>query len=170
MFFSRNVVLAFVTLACSVNAIKITSPSNTTGWTTTGSQVIEWDVSPLALPLYALTHNLASLSCALYPSRYPTSTQFLFRLLIFLLTHRFTSHPQSVNTDPSNFTIQLILPSSPNDPKTLANQIETSSGSYTYTPDSNLDAGNQYRVNFVSSSNNGILAQSDYFEVKAGES
>jgi hypothetical protein len=31
--------------AASAAAIQVTAPSNTTGWTSTGAQVIEWDVS-----------------------------------------------------------------------------------------------------------------------------
>jgi hypothetical protein len=34
-------------LATAAAAITVTAPSNSTGWTSTGAQVIEWDVSPL---------------------------------------------------------------------------------------------------------------------------
>jgi len=33
-------------LATAAAAITVTAPSNSTGWTSTGAQVIEWDVSP----------------------------------------------------------------------------------------------------------------------------
>jgi hypothetical protein len=32
-------------LATAAAAITVTAPSNSTGWTSTGAQVIEWDVS-----------------------------------------------------------------------------------------------------------------------------
>jgi hypothetical protein len=90
-------------------------------------------------------------------------------------TFRHQRHPililQAVSTDPSKANIQLINPASPNDPITLAEEIDTSSGSYIYTPSSALTAGSQYRVNLVGVSNSqkGILAQSGYFEVKQGQ-
>lgn len=44
-------ILALLPLfALSVAAIKVTAPSNNTGWTTSGPQVIMWDVSPLLYP------------------------------------------------------------------------------------------------------------------------
>jgi hypothetical protein len=49
----------------------------------------------------------------------------------------------------------------------------TSDNSYTYTPDSDLAAAGQYRINFVQERSDGgeqILAQSEYFEVEAGTS
>jgi len=76
---------------------------------------------------------------------------------------------QSVSTDPSNFTIQLINPSNPNDPITIAENVQSSDHTYTYSPSSALTAADQYRVNFVSP-NAGILAQSNYFEVEQGAS
>ena len=77
---------------------------------------------------------------------------------------------QSVSTDPGNFTIQLISPNIPNAPTTLAKEVNTADGSYTYTPTSYVAVGQQYRVNFISTSSQaGILAQSDYFEVKQGD-
>jgi len=38
-------------LATAAAAITVTAPSNSTGWTSTGAQVIEWDVS-LSLPSF----------------------------------------------------------------------------------------------------------------------
>lgn len=77
---------------------------------------------------------------------------------------------QSVSSDPGNFTIQLISPSNPNAPTTLAKEVSTADGTYTYTPESALAAGDQWRVNIISSTNQaGILAQSDYFKVEQGD-
>jgi hypothetical protein len=46
----------------------------------------------------------------------------------------------------------------------------SSDKTYTYTPESALTVGGQWRVNIISSTNQaGILAQSDYFEVKQGD-
>ncbi|KAK1925319.1 hypothetical protein DB88DRAFT_483541 [Papiliotrema laurentii] len=113
--FFTTLALAF---ALGASAIQITTPSNSTGWESKGSQLIEWT---------------------------------------------------SVNTDPSNFTIQLIDPSKPNSPITIAQNVKTSDDSYIYTPSSDLAAGNQWRVNVVSDQG-GILAQSDYFAVTEGSS
>ena len=79
--------------------------------------------------------------------------------------------PQAVSTDPTQITIQVINPASPNSPVTIATNVTTSTGSYIYTPDSALTAGGQWRVNLVGTQNSqqGILAQSDYFEVKQGQ-
>ena len=55
----------------------------------------------------------------------------------------------------------------------IATGVMTSENSYTYTPDSDLAAADQYRINLVQQTegqSERILAQSDYFEVKAGES
>jgi hypothetical protein len=41
-------------LATAAAAITVTAPSNSTGWTSTGAQVIEWDVSLLFLFLFCL--------------------------------------------------------------------------------------------------------------------
>lgn len=51
----------------------------------------------------------------------------------------------------------------------IAESIETSAGSYTWTPAHTLAAG-QYRINAVSADpkNPGILAQSEYFSVGGG--
>jgi hypothetical protein len=49
-----STLIASLGLATAVSAITVTAPSNSTGWTSTGAQVIEWDVSPsffsLSLP------------------------------------------------------------------------------------------------------------------------
>jgi hypothetical protein len=45
MLYSTLFTIAFATAAA---AIKVTAPSNSTGWTSTGAQVIEWDVSLLS--------------------------------------------------------------------------------------------------------------------------
>ena len=80
------------------------------------------------------------------------------------------THIQSVSTDPQNVTIQVINPASPNSPQTIAQGVKTSDGSYIWSPSSALAAGQQWRVNLVGGSNTqGILAQSDYFEVKQGQ-
>jgi hypothetical protein len=47
--------------------------------------------------------------------------------------------------------------------------VDTSDGSYTYTPSSDLTAGSDWRVNLVAN-DGGILAQSDYFTVEEGTS
>jgi hypothetical protein len=39
-------------LATAAAAITVTAPSNSTGWTSTGAQVIEWDVSLVYLPFF----------------------------------------------------------------------------------------------------------------------
>ncbi|CAD6582795.1 MAG: hypothetical protein TREMPRED_003389 [Tremellales sp. Tagirdzhanova-0007] len=78
----------------------------------------------------------------------------------------------SVDTDPSTVTIQLITPSSPNNPITLATSVSTSSGSYTYNPNPGLTAGNGFRINFIADTDlvadSGILAQSGYFAATSG--
>ena len=51
MLYSTIFTLAMATAAA---AIKVTAPSNSTGWTSTGAQVIEWDVSPVSLSLFCL--------------------------------------------------------------------------------------------------------------------
>jgi hypothetical protein len=49
-------------LATAAAAITVTAPSNSTGWTSTGAQVIEWDVSLVSLPFFisfsSPVHNL----------------------------------------------------------------------------------------------------------------
>ena len=40
-----STLLTTLALATAANAIKVTAPSNSTGWTSSGAQVIEWDVS-----------------------------------------------------------------------------------------------------------------------------
>jgi hypothetical protein len=42
-----STLIASLGLATAVSAITVTAPSNSTGWTSTGAQVIEWDVSPV---------------------------------------------------------------------------------------------------------------------------
>ena len=46
MLYSTIFTLAMATAAA---AIKVTAPSNSTGWTSTGAQVIEWDVSTVSI-------------------------------------------------------------------------------------------------------------------------
>jgi len=41
-------------LATAAAAITVTAPSNSTGWTSTGAQVIEWDVSFVSLSFFCL--------------------------------------------------------------------------------------------------------------------
>lgn len=49
----------------------------------------------------------------------------------------------------------------------------TSDNTYTYTPTTDLEEGDQWRINLVQERSDGgeqILAQSEYFEVEGGES
>jgi hypothetical protein len=39
-------------LATAAAAITVTAPSNSTGWTSTGAQVIEWDVSLVSFAFF----------------------------------------------------------------------------------------------------------------------
>ncbi|KAL1408128.1 hypothetical protein Q8F55_004931 [Vanrija albida] len=74
----------------------------------------------------------------------------------------------SVSTDPTSFTIQIQVPStSQHQTQSVATNVQTSAGSYTYTPDASY-VGSQYRVNFVNAQSGAILAQSDYFTVAQG--
>jgi len=49
MFYSTLLALGLATAAA---AITVTAPSNSTGWTSTGAQVIEWDVSLVSLHFF----------------------------------------------------------------------------------------------------------------------
>lgn len=46
-------------LATAANAIKVTAPSNSTGWTSSGAQVIEWDVSVFSSLLDTVLSSLS---------------------------------------------------------------------------------------------------------------
>jgi hypothetical protein len=195
-------------LATAAAAITVTAPSNSTGWTSTGAQVIEWDVS---LVSFAFFLSLSSLGFQSYldawswlsgrmrgksgvvgrvftlgPSPiYPLSLDrtiltyhpytnlsiYLALGLVSSLRSETQLTQQAVSTDPSNFTIQLINPASPNSPTELATNVMTSDNTYTYTPTSDLAVGGQWRINLVQERSDGgeqILAQSEYFEVEAG--
>lgn len=74
----------------------------------------------------------------------------------------------SVSTDPSSFEIVLQTPSTSSiSTTTITDDVETSAGSYSYTPSSDLE-GENYRINFLNSTTSAILAQSDYFTIEAG--
>ncbi|WOO77956.1 UPF0619 GPI-anchored membrane protein [Vanrija pseudolonga] len=74
----------------------------------------------------------------------------------------------SVSTDPSTFSIQIQVPSSSSlQTESVATNVQTSAGSYSYTPAASY-VGSQYRINFVNSQTNAILAQSDYFTIAQG--
>lgn len=85
----------------------------------------------------------------------------------FLGTHKLTP-AQSVSTDPSTFSIQIQVPSSSSlQTESVATNVQTSAGSYSYTPAASY-VGSQYRINFVNPQTNAILAQSDYFTIAQG--
>ncbi|ODN73366.1 hypothetical protein L202_07905 [Cryptococcus amylolentus CBS 6039] len=113
----RSFVALTLAAAAVVQAIQITAPSNSSGWSTSGAQEIKWN---------------------------------------------------SVSTDPSNFTITISLPESSDRSDITKENIQTSEGSWQYTPDSALEAGDGYRVSFVY--DGAILAQSEQFSVTDGTS
>ncbi|WVQ74332.1 hypothetical protein IAR50_003931 [Cryptococcus sp. DSM 104548] len=108
----RSFIALTLATAAAVQAIQITAPSNSSGWSTSGSQEIKW---------------------------------------------------KSVSTDPQNFTISLSKPGSSDQSDITTTNIQTSEGSWLYTPSSALETGDGYRVSFEY--NGAILAQSDQFSV-----
>jgi hypothetical protein len=202
-----STLLTTLALATAVSAIKVTAPSNSTGWTSSGAQIIEWDVSlsptfssfcsTLSAWLFgiifprkecglsrdgldgqsimdmgrAMSTDLTFLLLTSAPLSVPSPMPLSVHSVGLPASLNLQLTPQAVSTDPSNFTIQLISPSAPNSPIELATNVETSSNSYTYTPESDLQVGDQWRINLVQERSDGgeqILAQSEYFEVEAG--
>ncbi|TYJ57977.1 hypothetical protein B9479_001335 [Cryptococcus floricola] len=113
----RSFVALALAAAAAVQAIQITAPSNSSGWSTDGAQEIKW---------------------------------------------------KSVGTDPKNFTITISQPQSSDRSDITKENIQTSEGSWQYTPDSALETGDGYRVSFVY--DGAILAQSELFSVTDGTS
>ncbi|WWC70604.1 uncharacterized protein I206_104555 [Kwoniella pini CBS 10737] len=105
--------------AVTAQAIQITNPTNSTGWESSGSQLIEWD---------------------------------------------------SVSTDPGNFSIYISQPGS-SAKQVIQKDVQTSDHSFIYTPTKDIQPASGYQISFISNDNsNGILAQSNQFEVKQGQS
>ncbi|WWD04695.1 hypothetical protein V865_002766 [Kwoniella europaea PYCC6329] len=76
----------------------------------------------------------------------------------------------SVSTDPGNFSIYISQPGS-SAKEVIQKDVNTSEGSFIYTPSKTISPGQGYQISFLSNdNNNGILAQSNQFEVKEGES
>jgi hypothetical protein len=71
----------------------------------------------------------------------------------------------SVNTDPSEFVLAVQI-QQPFSTQQIAT-VDTSAGSYSWTPPASL-VGTDYRINFLNPKDNGILAQSGYFDVEQG--
>ncbi|WRT67626.1 uncharacterized protein IL334_004598 [Kwoniella shivajii] len=113
-----KILLPFALLAIAAQAIQITTPNNSTGWSSSGSQMIEWD---------------------------------------------------SVSTDPGNFSIYISQPGS-SAKQVIQKDVMTSEKSFIYTPSKDISPGQGYQISFLGSSDNGILAQSNQFEVKEGQS
>ena len=45
-----NAAITFAAFAISANALQVTAPTNSSGWTTQGAQEIKWDVSDQHCP------------------------------------------------------------------------------------------------------------------------
>ncbi|KAJ5595156.1 uncharacterized protein N7459_001364 [Penicillium hispanicum] len=76
---------------------------------------------------------------------------------------------QAVSTDPATMDIYLVNQHAyPNTQELVASDVDTSLGSYTIKADDvkDVDTGGGYQVNFVSSADGGILAQSQQFKSK----
>lgn len=58
-----STLISAAALVAGASALQITAPTNSSGWTSTGSQMIEWDVSLLHL-------NPGLLPCPLLPQRF----------------------------------------------------------------------------------------------------
>lgn len=76
---------------------------------------------------------------------------------------------QSVSTDPQNFTIAISKPNSSSRTDVVTTAVNTTDDSYIYMPSSDLKPGDGYRISFTSS-DGGILAQSDEFSITDGTS
>ncbi|AAW45691.1 hypothetical protein CNI01930 [Cryptococcus deneoformans JEC21] len=75
----------------------------------------------------------------------------------------------SVSTDPQNFTIAISKPNSSSRTDVVTTAVNTTDDSYIYMPSSDLKPGDGYRISFTSS-DGGILAQSDEFSITDGTS
>ncbi|PWY74938.1 hypothetical protein BO83DRAFT_416758, partial [Aspergillus eucalypticola CBS 122712] len=85
----------------------------------------------------------------------------------------FTVTWDSVSTDPTTFDLYLVNNAVyPTVDKKVASDVETSKGSYTVSGLSGVTDGSGYQINLVSTSstNSGILAQSEQFTVEGGSS
>lgn len=68
-----------------------------------------------------------------------------------------------------NFTIAISKPNSSSRTDIVTTAVNTTDDSYIYMPSSDLKAGDGYRISFTSS-DGGILAQSDEFSITDGTS
>ncbi|GJP93089.1 glutathione-dependent formaldehyde-activating enzyme family protein [Aspergillus niger] len=89
------------------------------------------------------------------------------------LSSSFTVTWDSVSTDPTTFDLYLVNNAVyPTVEKKVASDVETSKGSYTVSDLSGVTDGSGYQINLLSTSstNSGILAQSEQFTVEGGSS
>ncbi|GLB02058.1 hypothetical protein AtubIFM57258_000471 [Aspergillus tubingensis] len=89
------------------------------------------------------------------------------------LSSSFTVTWDSVSTDPSTFDLYLVNNAVyPTVEKKVASDVDTSKGSYTVSGLSGVTDGSGYQINLLSTSstNSGILAQSEQFTVEGGSS
>ncbi|CAK9784160.1 hypothetical protein CC85DRAFT_56539 [Cutaneotrichosporon oleaginosum] len=70
-----------------------------------------------------------------------------------------------VSTDPDRFILALQI-QQPFSTQEVAT-VQTEAGSYSWTPSAS-SVGTDYRINFLNVRDNGILAQSGYFDVEQG--
>ncbi|WWC62400.1 uncharacterized protein I303_104996 [Kwoniella dejecticola CBS 10117] len=76
----------------------------------------------------------------------------------------------SVSSDPGNFSIYISQPGS-SAKQVIQKDVQTSEHSFIYTPTKDIQPGQGYQISFIGNDqNNGILAQSNQFEVKEGQS
>lgn len=143
-------ILALASAAAVAHAIQITAPSNSSGWNTHGSQLIQWTVSPLS-------------------DQRSSTLAFLFRRPHALHYTNADYIIQSVITDAQNFTIAISKPNSSSRTNIVTTLVNTTDDSYIYMPSSDLKAGDGYRISFTSP-DGGILAQSDEFSITDGTS
>lgn len=143
-------ILALASAAAVAQAIQITAPSNSSGWNTHGSQLIQWTVSPLS-------------------DQRSSTLAFLFRRPHALHYTNADYIIQSVITDAQNFTIAISKPNSSSRTNIVTTLVNTTDDSYIYMPSSDLKAGDGYRISFTSP-DGGILAQSDEFSITDGTS
>ncbi|OJZ82433.1 hypothetical protein ASPFODRAFT_94760, partial [Aspergillus luchuensis CBS 106.47] len=89
------------------------------------------------------------------------------------LSSSFTVTWDTVSTDPSTFDLYLVNNAVyPTVEKKVASDVDTSKGSYTVSGLSGVTDGSGYQINLLSTSstNSGILAQSEQFTVEGGSS
>ncbi|GAQ43654.1 hypothetical protein AtubIFM55763_005183 [Aspergillus tubingensis] len=89
------------------------------------------------------------------------------------LSSSFTVTWDSVSTDPSTFDLYLVNNAVyPTVEKKVASDVDTSKGSYTVSGLSGVTDGSGYQINLLSTSstNSGILAQSEQFTVEGASS